>query len=427
MSPQVWHLKVSVANLKLQERSKSPAASLLFSKPANMNRTVVRRKRFLWHPDDIDAYYSDDYFSDDERESKTAKPRPVPLASLMNLDLSEYELLRFYNSDSSPLLVAATGKNTDAQGFWMANVTSLAASNPALKEACMVFATMHLGTNHKQATFMLKDGGEHPKDDGLPDFSQVAGYSRLDNAVLEEMFVRFTRAIRAHKQQIMTMTVETAESVLLSSVLIYLNAMSMGPYVPLFNFDGGADLFGLGRTISDLTFIFTGEVASTPFYHNAGAQLEENREKLPREEDLWDIIDFVDTDEELTLPEKKRIQRILENELKNLVYLFQMDAIGMSVSHIAAWCTFWTPDFHELLRKEMNTYALLFVCYWCGYAHMWHVLFWWGDRIQEDLLHLMDHLPKRVHHFLKWPLESCTRFDINYIDLLTGKMRDLYL
>lgn len=393
-----------------------------------MNKIAVRRKRFLWHPEDIDSYYSDDYFSDDERAVKIAKPRPTPLAHLMNLDLNEYKLIRFYNSDSSPLLVAATGQTKEAQGFWMENVTKLAASNDALKEACMVFAMMHLGHNHKNATYVLKDGMEHYKDEKTPpDLTQVIGYSRLDEMVLEKMFIRFTNTIKAHKQQIERMTLETSESVLLSSVLIYLIAMSMGPYVPLFNFNGGADLFSLGRMISDLTFLYTGNQPTTPFYHDHDVPLDEEREKLPREEDLWNIIAFVDTDEDLSSEEKKRIQKILTMELKNLVFLFHMDAVGMSVTHIAGWCTFWTPDFFTLLREEMNTYALLFVCYWCGYAHMWHVLFWWGDRIQEDLLHLMDHLPARVHHFLKWPLESCTRFDINYFDLLTGKMRDLYL
>lgn len=393
-----------------------------------MNKIAVRRKRFLWHPEDIDTYYSDDYFSDDERDLKITKPRPTPMAALMNLDLNEYKLIRFYNSDSSPLLVAATGQTKEAQGFWMENVTKLAASNDALKEACMVFAMMHLGHNHKNATYVLKDGVEHYRDETTPlDLTQVIGYKRLDETVLEQMFIRFTNAVKAHKQQIEKMTLETSESVLLSSVLIYLNAMSMGPYVPLFNFDGGADLFSLGRTISDLTFLYTGTQPTTPFYHDHDVPLDDEREKLPREEDLWNIIAFVDTDEDLSWPEKKRIQKILTMELKNLVFLFHMDAVGMSVTHIAGWCTFWTPDFFKLLREEMNTYALLFVCYWCGYAHMWHVLFWWGDRIQEDLLHLMDHLPPRVHHFLKWPLESCTRFDINYFDLLTGKMRDLYL
>lgn len=392
------------------------------------SKTLVKRKRFLWHPDDIDAYYSDDYFSDNDERYSLGRPRPTPMAQLMNLDLSEYELIRFYNSDSTPMLVAATGRTQEAQGFWMENVTKLAASNDALKEICMVFATMHLGHNHKNATFLLKNGMEHPKDEGFPaDPSQIVGYSRLDEAVLEQLFIRFTNAVKVHIKQIEEMTIGNFESVLLSSVLIYLNAMSMGPYVPLFNFDGGADLFSLGRTISDLASIYSGLPANAPFYIDHELPLDEDRKKLPREEDLWAIIDFVDTDDELSAAEKKRIQRVLTSELRNLVYLFHMDAAGMSVSHIAAWCTFWTLDFHALLRKEQNTYALLFVCYWCGYAHMWHVLFWWGDRIQEDLLHLMEHLPKRVHHFLEWPLQSCSRFDINYIDLLSGKMRDLYL
>ena len=139
------------------------------------------------------------------------------------------------------------------------------------------------------------------------------------------------------------------------------------------------------------------------------------------------IIEFVDTDVELSGAEKERIKRCLTAELKNLINLFKMDREALSVSHIAAWCTFWTPAFLRLLREEHNIYAMLFVCYWCGYAHMWHILFWWGDRIQEDLLHLKDHLPERVHHFLEWPLQSCTRFDINYVDLLNGKMRKLYV
>lgn len=393
-----------------------------------MSRIVVRRKkRFLWHPDDINAYYSDgysdDYFSEDERAYKYGRPRPTPMASLLNLRLSEYELIRFYNNETTPLLVLATGRDAEAQGLWMSNVTKLANSNEALKEICMAFATMHLGHNRKTTTYLLKGGAEGAQ--GSTDLTEVVGYTRLEEEVLEHMFVRLTNAVTAHKEQIRHLTVETYESVLLSSVLIYMLAMSMGPYVPLFNFDGGADLFSLGRSIHDLSFVLADEVPT--FNHSFDEPLNTEREKLPREEDLWAIIDFVDTDEELSSTEKRRIKNILTAELKNLIGLFIMDVEAFSVSHIAAWCTFWTPNFFTLLREEMNTYALLFVCYWCGYAHMWHVLFWWGDRIQEDLLHLKDHLPERVHHFLEWPLQSCMRFDINYVELLNGKMRDLYI
>ncbi|CAG79172.1 hypothetical protein B0I72DRAFT_141318 [Yarrowia lipolytica] len=394
-----------------------------------MTKTAVPRKRFLWHPADIDTYYSDDYFSDEERDFKYGRPRPTPMASLLNLNLNEYELIRFYNNESTPLLVAATGKNEDAQGLWMANVTKLASSNNALKEICMAFATMHMGHNRKKSIYILKDGREHPKTAGpLTDLTRVAGYTRLEEEVLEQMFIRLTNAVKAHQLQIVNMTLESYESVLLSSVLIYLHAMSMGPFVPLFSFDGGVDLFSLGRTIHDLTFIYSDKIEpSNPFNYSFGEDSENDREKLPREEDMWAIIDFVDTDVELSVAEKRRIKRSLTAELNNLIMLFHMDREALSVSHISAWCTFWTPSFFRLLREEHNTYALLFVCYWCGYAHMWHILFWWGDRIQEDLLNLKDHLPERVHHFLEWPLQSCTRFDINYVDLLNGKMRQLYI
>ncbi|KAG5366924.1 hypothetical protein CJU89_1373 [Yarrowia sp. B02] len=390
-----------------------------------MTKTVSIRKRFLWHPSDLDAYYSDDC---EERKYMYGRPRPTPMASLLNLELREYELIRFYNNESTPLLVATTGKDTEAQGLWMANVTKLNTSNKALKEICMAFATMHMGHNRKSARYVLKNGQEHPKSAGPPkDMRQVAGYTRLDDEVLQQMFIQLTSAAKAHQRQIQTMTLASYEAVLLSSVLIYLHAMSMGPYVPLFNFDGGADLFSLGRTIRDLSLVYSDKMEGrSPYYYNIDIDLGEKRAKLPREEDLWAIIDFVDTDEDLSRLEKRRIKRALTTELKNLIYLFHLDREAVSVSHIAAWCTFWTPNFYSLLREEANTYALLFVCYWCGYAHMWHVLFWWGDRILDDLLYLKDHLPERVHHFLEWPLQCCTRYDVSYIDLLSGKLRNLY-
>lgn len=393
-----------------------------------MTKTVVTLKRLLWNSADPDAYHSKDYFSDGYRYYKYLRPRPTPMASLLNLKLSEYELIRFYNNESTPLLVAATGKNKEAQGLWMANATRLAPSNTALKEICMAFASMHMGHNRKKANYILKDGREHLKSAGpIKDPTEVAGYTRLEEAVLEEMFIRLTKAVRSHKMQILNMTLESYESVLLSSVLIYLHAMSMGPYMPLISFDGEVDLFSLGRTIHDLTFIFSNETQPSNPSEYDFEHLDSDRAKLPREEDLWAMIRFVDTDVELSVAEKARVKYTLTAELNNLISLFHMDRESLSVSHLAAWCTYWTPAFFRLLRKEQSTYAILFVCYWCGYAHMWHTLFWWGDRIQEDLLHLKDHLPEHLHHFLEWPLKSCTRFDINYIDLLNGKMRKLYL
>ncbi|KAG5356805.1 hypothetical protein CJU90_2156 [Yarrowia sp. C11] len=394
-----------------------------------MTKTVVSRKRVLADMDD--CYYPKDHLSDlsseEARIYKYTRPRPTPMATLLNLKLSEYELMHFYNNESSPILVASTGKNEEAQGLWMANVTNLASSNEALKEICMAFATMHMGHNRKKAIYVLKDGSELPRE-AQTDLTRVAGYTRLEEDVLEEMFLRFISAVKAHQIQIMEMTLESYESVLLSSVLIYLHAMSMGPYVPLFSFDGGVDLFSLGRTIQDLTFMYSDEIKpENPFNYDFDMDLTDERPRLPREEDMWAIIDFVDTDEGLCPFQKRAIKKVLTAELKNLINLFHMDREAMSVSHIAAWCTFWTPAFCKLLREEQNTYAILFVCYWCGYAHMFHVLFWWGDRIQEDLLHLKDHLPERVHHFLEWPLENCSRFDMSYLNLLNGKMREMYL
>lgn len=394
---------------------------------APTKRTLVRRKRFLWHPDDIESYYySDDYFSDDDEDrAKMGRPHVTPMASLLNMDLSEYELLRFYNSDSSPLLVAATGDTQQKQGLWMANVQHLSTSNDALKQMCLVFASMHLGYNRNDSQYTMKGGIEHPKSEGPPNPTEIAGYTRLSDDVLEGVMILYTNAIKAHNKQITEMTLETYESVLLSSVLIYLMSMGLGSLVPLINFDGGADLFSIGRSIHDLTFIYTGHKPSPVVMTDI--ELEKDRPRLPREEDLWDIIEFVDQDPDYSSAEKRRVKHILTTELKNLINLLALDINHHSVSHIAAWCTFWTPGFFELLRHDLNTYALLFVCYWCGYAHMWHVLFWWGDRIQDDILHLRDNLPERVHHFLKWPLKACTRFDISYVDLLSGKMRDLYV
>lgn len=375
--------------------------------------TVVRRKRFLWHPDDIEKHYSDDFFSEDEQPA-TGRPKPISMARMMDLSMSEYELMRFYSSDSTPLLEAATGDDRRYHSRWINSIITLAASNDALKQTCMGFATLHLGHSRSKSTYTLKNGFRHPKSCGAPDMSLVSGYTKLEDKVLERVLQIYLAAIRGHNKQIVNMTSETYESVLLSGVMIYLLSMSLGSMVPVFDFEDGADLMSIGRSIAAIHSCYSNLLYPIKFPMALNTDC-----RLPREGNYWEIIDFVDEDGDYPEEEKARVKQVLTAELKNMKMLFSMDLELKSVTCLASWSVYWTPGFFQLLREEHNTYALLFLAQWCSYGHMWHVLFWWKDRVKDDLLYLKAHLPERVHQFFDGPLEVCSRFDVDYFGYFT--------
>ncbi|KAG5359660.1 hypothetical protein CJU90_5496 [Yarrowia sp. C11] len=348
------------------------------------------------------------------------KLRPTSMAKVLGLNMTELELLRFYFHESSPILCAATGAKDST---WMGNVPTLSNRSPALKRAAMTFATLHLGKNRQAATYYLHDGTEHPTSQGRPDMKDVAGYVPLQDRITERLLIEFTETLRAHKKEIMETNETNCEAVLITSVVIYLVAMSLGPLIPLANFNGGADLFTIVRNLRVITTIITGqELQSHPPFQAPA----EDSVRLPKEEALWEIVDLVDLNPEYSSIEKRRVKGILTKEINSLIQLLNMDIMNESVAHFSAWCTYWQPEFCDL--KEMaNPYALMVICYYAAYTHMWHILFWWADRSAEDVYHIVDHVPEEFHGYLQWPMDIVQSYEYSYDDMLSGKLREVTL
>lgn len=346
------------------------------------------------------------------------KIRPTSMAQVLGLNMSELELLRFYFQESNPILCAASGAK---DSIWMGNVPALSNRSPALKRAAMTFATLHLGKNSQKSTYLLHDGSEHPTSKGLPDMNKVGGYVPLEDRVTERLLIEFTETLKEYKKELMESEMANCEAVLVTSVVIYLVAMSLGPLIPLANFDGGSDLFSIVRNLRMILTIITGqEQQSFPPFQAP----DEGCIRLPKEESLWEIVDLVELNTEYTHTEKRRIKGILTKEINSLVQLLNMDITNHSVAHFSAWCTYWQPEFSEL-KNSANPYALMVICYYAAYTHMWHILFWWADRSSDDVLHIMDHIPGEFHGYLQWPLEIVQTYEYNYEDLLSGKLREM--
>lgn len=366
-----------------------------------------------------------DVESDNEEEEDQLSPpalrhkiRPTSMAQVLGLSMSELELLRFYFQESSPILCAASG---DKDSVWMGNVPSLSNQSPALKRAAMTFATLHLGKNSQNATYLLYDGTELPNSRGAPNMKTVGGYKPLEDRVTERLLVEFTETLKEHKKEIMEADVSSFEAVLVTSVVIYLVAMSLGPLIPLANFDGGSDLFSIVRNLRMITTVVTGQEPQSfpPFQAPA-----EDSIRLPKEESLWEIVDLVELNPDYSPIEKRRVKGILTKEINSLIQLLNMDITNHSVAHFSAWCTYWQPEFSEL-KNSANPYALMVICYYAAYTHMWHILFWWADRSTEDVYHIMDHIPGEFHGYLQWPLEIVQSYEYNYEDLLSGRLREM--
>lgn len=354
------------------------------------------------------------------RPTRAQKVQPTSMAKVMGINLSELELLRFYYHESNPILCQACG-STDS--VWMANVPKLSGASPALKKAAMSFAMLHLGRNRQTATYLLNDGTEAPRSESPPDMALVAGYVPLEEQVLEKMMVEFTAALVLHKKEIENMDETTSEAVLVTSVIIYLVAMSMGPLIPLVNFDGGADLFSITRFMRSILTIVTGQ-DMTPLTPQAA--YGEDRLRLPHEESLWEIVGLVDLNLDYSPLEKRRVKSVLTKEIYSLIRLLNEDANTGGVAHFSAWCTYWQPEFNQL-KVDFNPYALILICFYSAYTHMWHILFWWADRSLEDVHSIADHLPEELLGYVQWPLDIVTSYEYNYSDMLTGKLREMSL
>lgn len=407
-TPELYQPTSSTESLQL-------AGKLLSLFTAEPNILEIRRRKYsLEETDDEDDDYT--YGAPKHRH----KLRPTSMAKMLGLNMTELELLRFYFHESNPILCAASGSK---DSVWMGNVPSLSTRSPALKKAAMTFATLHLGKNRQTSAYLLDDGTTHQASGVPPDMKAVVGYAPLHETIVEQMLIEFTEALRSHKQEILNSDENNSEAVLATSVIIYLVAMSLGPLIPLASFAGGADLFSIVRNLLMLTTIITGQEpqSSPPFQAPP-----EDSVRLPKEETLWEIVELVELNTEYSPTEKRRVKGILTKEINSLILLLNMDTIHQSVAHFSAWCIYWHPEFLEL-KEKANPYALLIICYYAAYTHMWHILFWWADRSPEDVYHIVDHIPEEFHDYVQWPLEIVQTYEYTYEDMLSGKLREMTL
>lgn len=345
---------------------------------------------------------------------------PTSMALLLGLDLSQLELLRFYYLESVPVLCEASGKDVSR---WLKNVPGLISQSPALKQACLVFASVHL--NHLRGGTDDFHAGDHVHTGHhvIPTRASEKGYIRLSDETMANLLSQFIQLLKLHKKELLNLSIPTCQSALATSVIIYIIAMSLGPLMPLVNFEGGADLFQVTRNMMDITSDPTLGIVrplQAPFY----APTDTRRVLLPREEDLWGIVQLVDQSTDCSEIDKRNLKFTLSCEIYSLLHLFHLDTKLHAVGHTGAWCNYWRSGFVQL-RRDLNPYALLLISYYCAYTHLFHQLFWWADRTVDTVYEIVDYLPQEFKKYAEWPLQMVRRFDYGIDDLLTGKLRKL--
>lgn len=350
--------------------------------------------------------------SEDEEdiiEVSPSPPTPTRLAPLLGLDLSQLEQLRFFYLESVPVLCEASGKDVSR---WLKNAPGLINQSPALKQACLVFASVHLG--HLRTSQYAPDSGNNLLS---------MGHIRLSDEAMATLLSQFIELLRQHKKELLNLSTPSYQSALATSVILYILAMSLGPLMPLVNFEGGADLFQVTRNMMDITTEPTLGIVrplQAPFF----PPTDPTRVLLPREEDLWGIVQLVDRSTSCSELDKRTLKFTLSCEIYSLLHLFHLDTKLHAVGHTGAWCNYWGSEFVKL-RRELNPYALLLIAYYCAYTHLFHQLFWWADRTVDTVYEIVDYLPTEFKKYAEWPLQMVRRYDYGIDDLLTGKLRKL--
>ncbi|KAG5355829.1 hypothetical protein CJU89_5542 [Yarrowia sp. B02] len=363
---------------------------------------VVKRKRIL--DDDNDVSDNEEY-----DHLRPQKIRATSMAKIMNLSQDELQHLHFYIENTNPILLLATGSK---DSLWMGAAPAMSMSSPALAKACQLFAEAHMYINQNPCRYLLEGEKPLPKAKGKPNMSKVIGYVPLNDDQVEKLIVGFTDALKTLRREIETLD-ETSnfDGVLIAAVIVSLCAMLAQRSIPLVNFNGTGDLFSVFRMINDIQAIYDlnlGRVSIENWVYQVPVP---NRHRLPHEEDLLKIVDLVEGVGE----EPRRVRGILNAAILTLEELYNLDMEGKCVTHLAAWSVWWQTGFLEL-KNAHNPYALLIICFWCAYVHNYHALFWWGDRIQEDLYCIVDQLPPHLIRYVEWPLSVVTNFEHDHLD-----------
>lgn len=357
--------------------------------------------------------------------------RPTSMARMFDVDFADLELLRFYVEHTSPQLTKSCG---DADYSWVRSIPSMTIVNAALYKCVLTVASIHKAHMYLPEKYTYdheyarerkrlrkhlekrrdRDNPSMPIKLPPPDMTRVTGYLKPNSQLLEKIVKAFTEALAGHRESLVTLNASNQESILSTSVVIFMIALALGELIPLINFEGGADVIGVGRGVIELVFQLSAKDRMVLFPLPPPMP---NRSYLPNEPVLWQLIS--------TIPDMGHRQ-LCSMELQQLIELYNLDVKHRGQSHLPGWATYISGGFLQATRAG-DPYCLVILGHYCAYAHMSHSFFWLRDRLSGDLEAIVDVLPEDFHHYLDWPRRTCGRFDMNYQDLISGRLQKLTL
>lgn len=331
----------------------------------------------------------------------TPDPHSCPLARLLDLTLPELELISEFTHHTHPEILRANAQ-PDIQ--WLGG-GHLFASSPTLKQACLFLVSSDLAQRKAKR-------------------DAKGRYSQIPFNIQERLLREFTNLLQWFKFNSQELISSPARDDVLvtTAIYVYLCGLAIGPQLLPFFTSGHQDLAGLCYSIRNTHFSMMGEFRPpTVSYPVLPDRL---RTKLPREEDLWAVVDHVMVDENIpSLEERRHIRTVISKEVYAMIELFNMDVMFKCISHLSVWSVFNNEKFKSL-RQEENPYSTIIICYYLAYCHLFHSFSWWRDRAQYDLYDMVEYLSDDYVKFVRWPLKVVESFEWTQKDLWNGKFRE---
>lgn len=331
----------------------------------------------------------------------TPDPHICSMAQLLDLSLPELELISEFTHHTHPEILRA---NSLPYIQWLGG-GHLIASSTALKQACLFLVSSDLAQRKA-------------KRDSKGRFSQIP--FKIQERLLRE----FTNLLKWFKHDSQELTLSSARDDVLvrTAIYVYLCGLAIGPQLLPFFTSGNQDLAGLCYSIQNTHVSLMGEFRS-PIV-NFPMLPDKLRTKLPREEDLWAVMDHVMVDENIpSLKERRHIRAVISKEVYAMIELFNMDVMSQCISHLSVWSVFNNENFKSL-RREENPYSTIIISYYLAYCHLFHSFSWWRDRAQYDLYDVVEYLSDYYVKFVRWPLEVVESYQWTQKDLLSGRFRE---
>lgn len=401
--------------------------------PPQLDTTLARNlKRPRWAIEDDEDDYEDDYdglsCAIDSCNNlnvlnpllfrKPLKIRALGLTNALNISRYETELMWYFCHHPNRQIVAANPK-TDA---WIGSGPQKAGQAESLKQICLFMAQMELTHRGARCKYMVNDK-EYPKSRGQPPKNLITGYAPLDEARQEQFLRQFIDMLQWYRHDFVDGGPVKYPILMVTSFLLLISCLYMGPLVPLINSEGGGDIFGMLVAFKQRLHIYSGPAESGKSSY--AVLFDENRHYLPREEDMWDIVNMVEEDERYSLQERRELKVTLTKEVCAMIELFNMDVEAHSITHLTSWALYWNKRFVHL-KEEQHPYAIMLMAYWCAYSHQFHEYQWWRDRSYFDLYDLIEYLPEEYIKHVKWPLAVVENYEYNHEDLLNGNFRKVH-